>query len=78
MVNNKMCVCVRGSEADNVMVRVGADAYEDALQRKGASPTIMKDNLSKAMYLGVEGRKNLRTWVELTLEFNKTMVNKKK
>lgn len=26
MVNNKMCVCVGGSDPDNVMVRVGKEA----------------------------------------------------
>lgn len=40
---NKMCACVGGSKADNIMVRIGADASEDALRRKGPRPTIMKD-----------------------------------
>ena len=79
MVNNKMCICVGGSEADNVMVRVGAEAYEDALQRKGANPTIMKDKPIKGYVdLDSEGRKDLRLWMELALAFNKTLVSKKK
>lgn len=79
MVNNKMCVCVGGSEADNVMVRVGADAYEDALNRKGAHPTIMKDRPIKGYIdLDSEGRKDLQEWVELALRFNEELVNKKK
>lgn len=57
MVNNKMCVCVGGSKADNIMVRVGADAYEDALKRKDARPTIMKDRPIKGYIdLDSEGR----------------------
>lgn len=79
MVNHKMCICVGGSEADNVMVRVGAGAYEDALQRNGAHPTIMKDKPIKGYVdLDGEGRKDLRKWVELALEFNKTLLGKKK
>lgn len=76
MVNNKMCVCVGGSEADNVMVRVGPDAYEDALQRNGAGPTVMKGKPVKGYIdLDGDGRKDLRDWVELALDFNKTLVN---
>ena len=75
IVNNKMCVCVGGSKADNIMVRVGADA----LKRKGARPTIMKDRPIKG-YIDLDGeeRKDLREWVELALRFNEELVSKKK
>lgn len=57
MVNNKMCACVGGSKADNIMVRIGADASEDALKRKGPRPTIMKDRPIKGYIdLNSEGR----------------------
>lgn len=57
MVNNKMCACVGGSKAANIMVRIGADAYEDALKRKGPRPTIMKDRPIKGYIdLDSEGR----------------------
>ena len=46
MVNNKMCVCIGGSKADNIIAYIGMDAYEDALKRKGAHP-IMNDRLTK-------------------------------
>lgn len=79
MVNNKMCVCVGGSKADNIMVRVGADTYEDALKRRGARPTIMKARPIKGyIYLDSEGRKDLGEWVELALRFNEELVSKKK
>lgn len=74
-----MCVYVGGSKADNIMVRVGADTYEDALKRKGTCPTIMKDRPIKGYIdLDSEGRKDLREWVELTLRFNEELVSKKK
>lgn len=41
-----MYVCVGGSKADNIIARIGMDAYEDALKRKGAHP-IMNDRLTK-------------------------------
>ena len=43
---NKMHVCVGGSKADNIIACIGADAYEDALKRKGPRP-IMNDRLDK-------------------------------
>ncbi len=79
MVNNKMCVCVGGRKADKIMVRVGANAYEEALKQDGAHPTIMKDRPIKGYIdLDNEGQKNLRQWVELALKFNKELVGKKK
>lgn len=50
MVNNKMCVCVGGSKADNIMVRVGADTYEDALKRRGA-PDNHESSSDQRLYL---------------------------
>lgn len=75
MVNNKMCVCVGGHDADTVMVRVGPEAYQDALKRKGAMPTIMNDRKIKGYIdLGSEGQKDLSSWVDLALDFNKQLV----
>ena len=79
MVNNKMCVCVGGSKADNIIACIGMDAYEDALKRKGPRPTIMKDRPIKGYIdLDSEGRKDLREWVELALRFNEELVSEKK
>lgn len=56
-----MYVCVGGSKADNIMVRVNADTHEDTLKRKGARPTIMKGRPIKGYIdLDSEGRKDLR------------------
>lgn len=76
---NKMHVCVGGSKADNIIASIGMDAYEDALKRKGARPTIMKGRPIKGYIdLDSEGRKDLRGWVELALRFNEKLVSKKK
>ena len=57
IVNDKMCACVGGSKADNIIACIGMDAYEDALKRKGAHPTIMKDRPNKGYIdLDSEGR----------------------
>lgn len=79
MVNDKMCVCIGGSDPDNIMVRVGKDRYDDALKRKGVMPTIMKDKPVKGYIdLGREGQKDLRFWVELALKFNKELISQEK
>lgn len=79
MVNGKMCVCVGGSDPDNVMVRVGKDLYDDALKQNGAMPMIMKDRPIKG-YIDVseEGQKDLKTWVELALKFNEELISQEK
>lgn len=79
MVNNKMFICVGGSDADNVMVRVGSEAYEDALRQKGAHPTVMKDKPVKGYVdLDSDGRKDLSAWVKRAQKFNETLIAKEK
>ncbi|MBO3725871.1 hypothetical protein J5X07_12715 [Actinomyces bowdenii] len=63
----------------SIMVSVGVDAYEDALKRKGARLTIIKDRPIKGYIdLDSEGRKDLREWAELALRFNEELLSKKK
>ena len=50
-----MYVCVGGIKADNIMVRVNTDTHENALKRKGARPTIMKDHPIKG-YIDLNSR----------------------
>ena len=79
MVNDKMCMVVGGGDPENIMVRVGGSAYESALKRRGASPSIMKDRPVKGYIdLDSEGQKDLKEWVALALAFNKELVEKKK
>lgn len=71
MVRGKMCICVGGSDADNVMVRVGPERYEAALKRPGTAPTIMKNRPIRGYVdLDHEGRKDLTSWAALALKFN--------
>lgn len=75
MVNNKMCVCVGGSEPDIVMLRVGKEAYGDLIKQKGAMPTIMNNREIKGyIQIGAEGQKDLKTWVERALKFNSELI----
>lgn len=79
MVNNKMCVCVGGSEPDIVMVRVGKDVYHDLLKRKGAMPTIMNNREVKGyIQVGPAGHNDLKRWVELALEFDAELIKSSK
>lgn len=74
-----MYVCVGGSKADNIMMRVNADTHEDTLKRKGARPTIMKDHPIKGYIdLDSEMLKDFRAWAKLALRFNEKLVSKKK
>lgn len=78
MVQDKMCVCVGGHEADLLMVRVGPDRQNDAVQRPGASVTIMK-NRPVTGYIDVDatGQQDLAGWVALALDFNAELVDGK-
>ncbi|MDO5057376.1 MAG: TfoX/Sxy family protein [Lautropia sp.] len=76
MVNGKMCVCVGGgADEDMIMVRVGPHAYADALERTGASPTIMKGRPIRG-YVDVDetGQRDLGAWIRLALDFNRELV----
>jgi TfoX/Sxy family transcriptional regulator of competence genes len=79
MVNGKMCVCVSD---DQIMCRVGPDAYEAALEKEGASEMNMKGKPMKG-YLYVDNdaiktTKQLKYWVDLCLAFNKEAKASKK
>lgn len=79
MVNDKMCIGVVG---DEMMCRIGPDAYEDALEKNGVTEMkfsgkpmvgyvfVNKDVLSS--------KKDLRYWVDLCLQFNKHAKSSKK
>ena len=77
MVNDKMCICISGSDSKQIMVRVGKDLYNEAVKRKGASPTIMKENPIKG-YVDLDevGQNDLHDWVELALKFNSELIRK--
>lgn len=79
LVNGKMCV---GIVDDEMMCRIGPDAYEAALERKGCREM---DFTGKPMigyvYVSEEGmktKKDFDYWLRLALEFNKKAKASKK
>jgi len=79
MVNGKMCVCVGG---DELMCRVGPDAYETALEQTGVRPMIHGARTMKGfVFVGEEGyraKKQFDHWIDLCLAFNKEAKPSKK
>ena len=72
MVNGKMCV---GVAKDDLMLRLGPEAYEGALEKKGCREM---DFTGKPMrgfvFVGPEGletKGELEYWLQLALDFNK-------
>lgn len=71
MVDDKMCI---GVHNDRVMARIGPDAYDDALKRKGCRPMEFTGRSMKGYVFidpeGVDMEEDLAHWVELSLAFN--------
>src|SRR5436189_1447712 len=71
MVKGKMCV---GVEMDRLMARIGPDAYDDALQRKGCRPMDFTGRPMRGfVFVGLEGLESemeLAFWLELALAYN--------
>ena len=74
MVRGHMTVGVLG---DDLMVRVGKDAYEDALAWAGARPMDFTGTpMTGMVYVGPEGTGDdgdLRGWVQRGLDFTSTL-----
>jgi TfoX/Sxy family transcriptional regulator of competence genes len=72
MLNDKMCICVN---QDEILCRVGPEAYEAALEKNGARPMVMGARTAKDyVYVNVAAvntKKELDYWVNLSLAFNK-------
>jgi TfoX/Sxy family transcriptional regulator of competence genes len=77
MVNGKLCLGVGDHQDHNMMVRVGIDAYADALKRDGAAPAIMRGREQPGYIFlvseAVDTPEDLRYWVDLALDYNKTL-----
>lgn len=71
MVKGKMCV---GVEKNRLMARIGPEAYEDALTRKGCRPMDFTGRPMRGfVFVGLEGlktAKDLAFWLELALAHN--------
>ena len=71
LVNGKMCV---GVETKRLMARIGPDAYDDALTRKGSRPMDFTGRPMRGFVFvrpeGIKSEKDLRYWLKLALAFN--------
>ena len=71
MVDNKMCV---GIIKETLMARIGIDAYEDALTKKGCLPMDFTGRPMKGYVFiapeGIDFDEDLEYWIQLALDFN--------
>lgn len=71
MVNEKMCL---GIIKEELMARIGPDAYEDALKKKGCKEMNFTGKAMKGyVFVAPEAMdldKELAYWVQLCLDFN--------
>ncbi|WP_276485684.1 TfoX/Sxy family protein [Paraflavitalea pollutisoli] len=79
MVNDKM---LAGIESERMMLRVGPDAYEEALEKEGCTPMDFTGKVMKG-YVFVDAdalatNKQLSWWIGITLKFNKVAKASKK
>ena len=73
MVKGKMCV---GVEKDRLMARIGPEAYDNALTRKGCRPMDFTGRPMRGFVFveleGLKSDKDLAFWLELALAYNPT------
>ena len=79
LVDEKMCV---GVIRDMLMARIGPDAYEESLTRKGCRPMdFTKKPMKGYVYVepeGIDMDKDLSEWIQLALDFNPRAKSSKK
>jgi hypothetical protein len=79
MLDEKMCV---GIINDSLMARVGPDAYEDSLSKKGCKPMDFTGKPMKGfVYVepdGIDLDDELEYWVQLCLYYNPIAKSSKK
>ena len=79
MVDDKMCV---GVVNDDLMARVGPDAYEESLTKKGSRPMDFTGRPMKGYLFidaeGVDMDEELSYWLDLCLTFNPLAKSSKK
>lgn len=73
MVKGKMCV---GVEKNRLMARIGPEAYDSALTRKGCRPMDFTGRPMRGFVFveleGLKSEKDLAFWLELALAYNST------
>lgn len=79
MVDGKMCF---GVEKINLMARIGPDAYEDALTRKGCQQMEFTGRPMKGFVTvvpeGFDMDEDLKYWIQLCLDYNPIAKSSKK
>jgi TfoX/Sxy family transcriptional regulator of competence genes len=79
MLNGKMCV---GVVQDDMMCRIGPEAYEQALERKGCREMIFTGKPMKGYVFvseeGMKSKKDFDYWIDLCIQFNKHAKSSKK
>ena len=79
MVNGKMCISV---SADELMCRIGEEASEAALKKKGTRAVIMRGrkmkDFIKVAEEGFKNKKIFEYWIRLSLVFNEKAKASKK
>ena len=79
MIDHKMCM---GIVKDDLMARVGVEAYSQLIERIGARPMDFTKRPMKGYIFvapeGVDFDRDLEFWIEKCLEFNPLAVSSKK
>ena len=79
LVDDKMCI---GIVKDDLMARVGAESYEELLEREGARPMDFTKRPMKGYVFvspeGVDFDRDLEFWVQRCLDFNPMAKSSKK
>ncbi len=85
MVNEKMCLGIdtdRKTGADRIMVRVGKEAHEDLLERKGCRDMDFTGKAMKGFLFvypeGIDDDEDLDFWVRKAIWFNQFAKKSKK
>lgn len=77
MVNGHMVV---GIVKDELMVRVGKDLHDEAMKKTGARiMDFTKKPMKGFIFVNADGfanDKDLKAWIDMALEFNKTLKTK--
>lgn len=78
IINGKLALGVGNHDDHIMMVRVGPENYEKALQKNGATPAIMRGRERKGYVFlleeAVKSPSGLKQWIDLALSYNKTIV----
>jgi len=79
MVDGKMCV---GVEKDRLMARIGPEADDSALKRRGCAPMDLTGRPMQGFVFvnpdGLASERDLASWLDLALAYNPKAVSSKK